>query len=61
MADRVGYTDAVTSWIVYAGFLLVYDYRGRRGRFSAVWSIVGFVFVLVSLVFEMTILATGAH
>jgi ABC-type uncharacterized transport system permease subunit len=51
----------VASWIVYAGFLLVYDYRGRRGRFSAVWSIVGFVFVLASLVFEMAVLATGAR
>jgi len=51
----------VASWIVYAGFLLVYDYRGRRGRFSAVWSIVGFLFVLASLVFEMAVLATTAH
>jgi ABC-type uncharacterized transport system permease subunit len=50
-----------TSWIVYAGFLLVYTYRGRRGRFSAVWSIAGFSVVLVSLVFELVVLSIGKH
>jgi ABC-type uncharacterized transport system permease subunit len=51
----------VTSWVVYAGFLLVYTYRGRRGRFSALWSIAGFSVVLVSLVFEMAVLTLGKH
>jgi ABC-type uncharacterized transport system permease subunit len=51
----------VASWTVYAGFLLVYTYQGRRGRFSAVWSIVGFLFVLASLLFELAVLALGKH
>ena len=51
----------MTTWCVYAGFLLVYNYQGRRGRFSAVWSIVGFVLVLVSLLFELAVLTLGKH
>jgi ABC-type uncharacterized transport system permease subunit len=51
----------LSSWIVYAGFLVVYDFRGRRGRFGAIWSIAGFLVVLVSLVFELGVLATESH
>ena len=51
----------LASWIVYAAFLLAYDYQGRRGRFSAVWSIVGFAFVLASLIFELSVLALGSQ
>ncbi len=48
----------MVSWACYAGFLLVYDYQGRRGRFSALWSIAGFGVIVTSLVFEMTVLTT---
>jgi len=40
-------------WLVYACFLLVHDLQGRRGRFGAYWSLVGFVVALSSLVFEL--------
>ncbi len=49
------------SWLVYAAFLLVYDFRGRRGRFGAVWSILGFSVVLASLAFELWVLSTGGR
>jgi ABC-type transport system involved in cytochrome c biogenesis permease subunit len=51
----------LTSWVVYAGFLVVYDFRGRRGRFGAIWSIAGFLVVLISLVFELGVLASESH
>ena len=40
-------------WMVYACFLMVHDLRGRRGRFGAYWSLVGFVVAVSSLVFEL--------
>ena len=51
----------LASWLVYAGFLVVYDFRGRRGRFGAIWSIAGFVVVLISLAFELRVLASAPH
>lgn len=51
----------VVSWIVYAAFLVAYDYRGRRGRFGALWSIGGFGVVLASLALELTILSAGGR
>lgn len=45
-------------WLVYAVFLLAHDLQGRRGRFGAIWSIVGFVVVVTSLVFEIVFLTT---
>ncbi|HKI97866.1 MAG TPA: cytochrome c biogenesis protein CcsA [bacterium] len=47
-------------WVVYAVFLLSHDLHGRRGRFGAIWSIVGFAVVVTSLVFEILFLTTGA-
>ncbi len=44
------------TWMVYAAFLLVHDLQGRRGRFGAIWSIIGFVVVMGSLIFEITTL-----
>ena len=44
------------TWLVYAAFLLVHDLQGRRGRFGAIWSIVGFLIVMASLVFEISVL-----
>ena len=44
------------TWLVYAAFLLAHDFRGWRGRFGAVWSVVGFVAVMASLVFEFRVL-----
>jgi ABC-type uncharacterized transport system permease subunit len=43
-------------WLVYAVFLLSHDLQGRRGRFGAIWSIVGFAVVVTSLVFEIVFL-----
>lgn len=45
-------------WLVYAVFLLSHDLQGRRGRFGAIWSIVGFTVVVTSLVFEIVFLTT---
>lgn len=44
-------------WVVYAVFLLAHDLQGRRGRFGAVWSIVGFAVVVAALVSEIFFLA----
>ena len=44
------------TWLVYAAFLLVHDLRGRRGRFGAIWSIGGFIVVMGSLIFEISVL-----
>ena len=41
------------TWLVYAVFLIVHDLEGRRGRFGAILSIIGFVVVVISLVFEV--------
>ena len=41
------------TWLVYAAFLIVHDLEGRRGRFGAIFSIIGFVVVVTSLVFEV--------
>lgn len=43
-------------WLVYAVFLLSNDLQGRRGRFGAIWSIVGFALVVGSMVFELLVL-----
>lgn len=43
-------------WLVYAIFLLSHDLQGRRGRFGAIWSIIGFAVVVTSLVFEIVFL-----
>ena len=45
-------------WLVYAVFLLSHDLQGRRGRFGAIWSIVGFAVVVTSLIFEIVFLTT---
>jgi ABC-type uncharacterized transport system permease subunit len=47
------------TWLIYAIFLLEYDYQGRRGRFGALWSIVGFFIAVTSLVFEFLVLWLG--
>jgi len=47
-------------WLVYAVFLLSHDLQGRRGRFGAIWSIVGFLVVISSLVFEIATLISRA-
>ena len=47
-------------WLVYAVFLLSHDLQGRRGRFGAIWSIVGFAVVVTSLVFEIVFLTHRA-
>jgi ABC-type uncharacterized transport system permease subunit len=47
-------------WLLYAVFLLTHDLQGRRGRFGAIWSIVGFVVVITSLVFEILFLTARA-
>jgi ABC-type uncharacterized transport system permease subunit len=47
-------------WLVYAIFLLAHDLQGRRGRFGAIWSIVGFAVVVTSLVFELVTLSERA-
>jgi ABC-type uncharacterized transport system permease subunit len=44
------------TWLIYATFLLEYHYQGRRGRFGAVWSIVGFFIAVMSMVFEFLVL-----
>lgn len=44
-------------WLLYAAFLLFHDLQGRRGRFGVLWSIVGFLVVLLSLVMEIAIVA----
>ena len=46
----------VLVWLLYAGFLLQQTYQGRRGHFSAVLSIAGFIIVTSALVFELTVL-----
>jgi ABC-type uncharacterized transport system permease subunit len=45
-------------WLVYAVFLLAHDLQGRRGRFGAIWSIIGFAVVVTSLISEIVILTT---
>lgn len=45
-------------WLVYAAFLLSNDLQGRRGRFGAIWSIVGFALVIGSMAFEILVLTT---
>jgi ABC-type uncharacterized transport system permease subunit len=47
------------TWLIYAIFLLEYGYQGRRGRLGALWSIVGFLVAVASLVFEFLILWLG--
>ena len=41
------------TWLVYAAFLIIHDLEGRRGRFGAIHSIIGFAVVVISLVFEV--------
>ncbi len=48
------------NWLVYAIFLVSHDLQGRRGRFGAFWSIVGFAVVVASLVFEILFLTARA-
>jgi ABC-type uncharacterized transport system permease subunit len=45
-------------WLVYAVFLLAHDLQGRRGRFGAIWSIIGFAVVVTSLISEIVILTS---
>jgi len=40
-------------WMVYAVFLFIHDLQGRRGRFGAIWSIIGFALVIFTLIFEI--------
>lgn len=47
------------TWLVYAAFLIIHDLEGRRGRFGAILSIIGFAVVAASLVFEVQILIRG--
>ena len=42
------------TWVVYAMFLLSHDLQGRRGRYGAIWSILGFGVVCVSLAVEIS-------
>lgn len=46
----------VLTWVVYAVFLLEYTLQGKRGRFGAIWSIAGFVFIVGSILLEMSYL-----
>ena len=50
----------VLTWLVYAAFLLEHSVQGRRGRFGAIWSIVGFIVVSTSLAFELSIVLSKA-
>ncbi len=43
-------------WVVYGLFLLFYRVRGQRGRSGAIWSIVGFLTVLATLLVEISAL-----
>lgn len=45
------------TWAVYAIFLLERAFRGKRGRFTAIWSIAGFAVVMTALVVEISFLA----
>jgi ABC-type uncharacterized transport system permease subunit len=47
------------TWLIYAIFLLEYDYQGRRGRFGARWSIIGFLIAITSSIFEFLVLWLG--
>lgn len=47
------------TWLIYAIFLLEYHYQGRRGRFGAMWSIIGFLIAVISSVFEFMVLWLG--
>jgi len=61
-AREIGPRQIVPSltWLVYAGFLLQRAFPGRRARITAVWSIAGFVAVMLSLFVELWILTTRA-
>ncbi|MBI3993587.1 MAG: cytochrome c biogenesis protein CcsA, partial [Candidatus Lambdaproteobacteria bacterium] len=50
----------VLTWLLYAAFLLEHSVQGRRGRFGAIWSIVGFIVVSTSLAFELSIVLSRA-
>jgi ABC-type uncharacterized transport system permease subunit len=47
------------TWLIYAIFLLEYHYQGRRGRFGAMWSIIGFLIAATSSIFEFLVLWLG--
>lgn len=46
------------TWAIYAIFLLDRSIRGLRGKISAIWAIAGFIFSVVSFIYEISLIIT---
>ncbi|MBF0286666.1 MAG: cytochrome c biogenesis protein CcsA [SAR324 cluster bacterium] len=52
---RLGFSILI--WLLYAFFLMERFFQGYQRRFSAIWSVIGFFLVLMSLIIESMYLA----